>query len=40
MEKKEYKAPEMEIVDFEAQASLLSGSSEEPCDAEYCDELG
>jgi hypothetical protein len=39
MEKKEYKAPEMEIVDFEAQASLLSGSSED-CDAEYCDELG
>jgi hypothetical protein len=30
----------MEIVDFEAQACLLSGSSEEPCDAEYCDELG
>ena len=40
MEKKEYKAPEMEIVEFEAQACLLSGSSEEPCDAEYCDELG
>lgn len=39
MEKKEYKAPEMEIVDFEAQACLLAGSGE--CqDGEYCDELG
>ncbi len=40
MEKKEYKAPEMEIVDFEAQACLLAGSSEECQDGEYCDELG
>lgn len=39
MEKKEYKAPEMEIVDFEAKACLLAGSGED-CDAEYCDELG
>lgn len=43
MEKKEYIAPEMEIVDFEAQACLLAGSGEEPesCDGgDYCDELG
>ena len=40
MEKKEYKAPEMEIVDFEAQACLLAGSGEECQDGEYCDELG
>ena len=43
MEKKEYTAPKMEIVDFEAQATLLSASSDEPdatCDAEYCDEVG
>lgn len=43
MEKKEYKAPEMEIVDFDYQTTLLSGSGEEPenCDGgDYCDELG
>lgn len=43
MEKKEYTAPKMEIVDFEAQACLLAGSGDEPdatCDAEYCDEVG
>ena len=41
MEKKEYEAPKMEIVDFEAQACLHAGSGEEPegCD-DYCDELG
>ena len=43
MEKKEYKAPEMEIVDFDYQTSLLCESCEEPvsCDGgDYCDELG
>ncbi len=40
MEKKEYKAPEMEIVDFEAQACLLSGSGDDCEDNAYCDELG
>lgn len=40
MMKKEYKAPKMEIVDYKHQACLLSGSDEEACDAEYCDELG
>lgn len=37
--KKEYKAPEMEVLDLKHQAPLLSGSSE--CtDGDYCDELG
>ncbi len=40
MEKKEYKAPEMEIVDFEAQACLLAGSGEEQTNYDYDDELG
>jgi hypothetical protein len=40
MEKKEYKAPEMEIVDFEAQACLLAGSGEEQTNCVYDDELG
>ena len=40
MMKKEYKAPKMEIVDYKHQACLLSGSDEEACDADYCDELG
>ena len=43
MEKKEYEAPKMEIVDFEHQATLLSASGTEDieeCDAEYCDEVG
>lgn len=44
MEKKEYTAPKMEIVDFDHQMALLSGSGEDPtpteeCDS-YCDELG
>ena len=38
--KKEYQAPKMEIVDLKHQACLLSGSDEDTCDAEYCDELG
>jgi hypothetical protein len=39
LEKKEYKAPEMEIVDFDYQTTLLSGSDQ--CDdSDYCDELG
>lgn len=40
MMKKEYSAPKMEIVDYKLQACLLSGSGEEECDSEYCDELG
>ena len=42
MEKKEYKAPKMEIVDFEYQTILLDASGEpvEECDSDYCDELG
>ena len=37
--KKEYIAPEMEVLDLKHQASLLSGSNE--CtDGDYCDELG
>jgi hypothetical protein len=40
MEKKEYKAPEMEIVDFEAQACLLAGSGVEQTNCVYDDELG
>lgn len=41
MEKKEYIAPKMEIVDFETQACLLAGSGEETEDCgSYCDELG
>jgi len=37
--KKEYKAPEMEVLDLKHQAPLLSGSNE--CtDGDYCDELG
>ena len=43
MEKKEYTAPKMEIVDFAHQMALLSGSGEpveDECDAEYCDEVG
>ena len=40
MEKKEYKAPKMEIVDFEAQACLLCGSGEEQTNCDYNDELG
>ncbi|SMP57798.1 hypothetical protein [Fibrobacter sp. UWB10] len=44
MEKKEYTAPKMEIVDFDHQVALLSGSGEEPSDTcddgDYCDELG
>ena len=44
MEKKEYTAPKMEIVDFDHQMALLSGSGEpenveDDCDG-YCDELG
>lgn len=39
MNKKEYKAPEMEVLDLKHQAPLLSGSNE--CtDGDYCDELG
>ena len=31
----------MEIVDFDHQVALLSGSSDETCDeGDYCDELG
>ena len=31
----------MELVDFDLQNTILCGSSEEdPCDAEYCDEIG
>lgn len=37
--KKEYIAPEMEMVKLVHQVALLNGS-DEPCDAEYCDELG
>jgi hypothetical protein len=41
LEKKEYKAPKMEIVDFDYQTTLLSGSGEETEDCgSYCDELG
>ena len=40
MKKKEYVAPEMEVMDLKHQAPLLSGSGEEECDADYCDELG
>ena len=41
MEKKEYTAPKMEIVDFEYQTILLDASGEEVCeDGDYCDELG
>ena len=41
MEKKEYKAPKMEIVDFDYQTTLLSASGEETEDCgSYCDELG
>jgi hypothetical protein len=40
MEKKEYTAPKMEIVDFDYQTTLLSGSGSEECDGDYCDELG
>lgn len=40
MEKKKYLAPKMELIYLKHQACLLSGSGEEECDAEYCDELG
>jgi hypothetical protein len=41
MKKKEYVAPEMEVMDLKHQAPLLSGSGEEVCeDGDYCDELG
>ena len=41
MMKKEYKAPKMEMVDFDLQNTILCASgNEEACDAEYCDELG
>ena len=41
MKKKEYVAPEMEVMDLKHQAPLLSGSGEETCDdGDYCDELG
>ena len=36
--KKQYIAPEMEMVKMVHQVALLNGSGE-PCDAEYCDEL-
>jgi hypothetical protein len=36
--KKEYKTPEMEVLDLKHQASLLSGS--DCTDGDYCDELG
>ena len=39
MNKKEYKAPEMEMVKLVHQVALLDGSNE--CtDGDYCDELG
>jgi hypothetical protein len=40
MEKKEYTAPKMEIVDFEHQTNLLCESCEVPNDVDYDDELG
>ena len=40
MMKKEYQAPKMEVVDYNLQNTILCGSSDEPCDAEYCDEVG
>jgi hypothetical protein len=39
MKKKEYFAPKMEIIRYNHETALLSGSGEE-CDGEYCDELG
>lgn len=36
--KKEYKAPEMEVLDLKHQAPLLNGS--DCTDGDYCDELG
>ena len=38
MNKKEYKAPEMEVLDLKHQAPLLNGS--DCTDGDYCDELG
>lgn len=40
MEKKEYTAPKMEIVDFEHQTNLLCESCEEQTNCDYNDELG
>lgn len=30
----------MEVVDYNLQNTILCGSSDETCDAEYCDEVG
>lgn len=38
--KKEYFAPKMEIIRYNHETVLLSGSGEAECDSEYCDELG
>ena len=38
MNKKEYKAPEMEVLDLKHQAPLLNGS--DCTDGDYCEELG
>ena len=40
MMKKEYQAPKMEMVDFDLKNTILCGSSDDSCDADYCDELG
>jgi hypothetical protein len=40
MKKKEYFAPKMEIIRYNHETALLSGSGEAECDGEYCDELG
>ena len=41
MMKKEYKAPKMEIVDFDLQNTILCASGEEEeCDGEFCGEFG
>lgn len=40
MEKKEYTAPKMTVVDMELESSLLAGSSEGPDVEEYEGEFG
>lgn len=38
--KKEYKAPKMEVVDYNLQNTILCGSSDTCDDGDYCDEVG